>query len=237
MPKQKDLKRIIRARMVKTGESYTAARAQVVRKSTGSKPVTDTTPPEQGTPDYAALAGMADATVLAKTGKSLAQWVEVLDRIGAQALTHGEIAKYVSENFEVSGWWSQSITVGYERIRGLRAIGQRRSGAFEASKSKTFPVAVEKLYRAFALARTRKQWLDVEVTVRKSTPSKSIRMTWPDETSVEVTFSDKGADKGAAKSQLAIQHRKLSSAAEVARVKQDWGEKLDALARLLKASR
>ena len=28
MPKEKDLKRLIRARMAKTGESYTAARAQ-----------------------------------------------------------------------------------------------------------------------------------------------------------------------------------------------------------------
>jgi uncharacterized protein YndB with AHSA1/START domain len=222
MPKQKDLKRIVRARMVKTGESYTAARAQVTRKPA-------TNPPEPETPDYAALAGMSDETVKAKTGKSLAQWVELLDRIGAQSLPHGQIAKYVSENFEISGWWSQSITVGYERIRGLRAIGQRRSGEFEANKSKTFAVPVEKLHRAFAQARTRKQWLDVEVTVRKSTPPKSIRMTWPDETSVEVTF----ADKGPAKSQLAVQHKKLSSAAEAKRLKEDWTKRLDALAQLL----
>src|SRR3954467_11720027 len=32
MPKQKDLKRLVRARMQKTGEAYTAARAQVLRK-------------------------------------------------------------------------------------------------------------------------------------------------------------------------------------------------------------
>ena len=32
MPRQKDLKRLVRARMEKTGEAYTAARAQVLRK-------------------------------------------------------------------------------------------------------------------------------------------------------------------------------------------------------------
>ena len=32
MPRQKDLKRVVRARMQKTGESYTAARLQLVRK-------------------------------------------------------------------------------------------------------------------------------------------------------------------------------------------------------------
>lgn len=226
MPTQKDLKRIIRTRMVKTGESYTAARAQVTRKTTAK------TEPKPEPPDYAALAGMADETVKTKTGKSLAEWVAALDRIGARELSHREIAKYVAENFEVSAWWSQSITVGYERIRGLREIGQRRSGEFEANKSKTFPVPVEKLHRAFAQARTRKQWLDVEITVRKSTPPKAIRLTWPDQSIVEITF----ADKGASKSQVAIQHRKLPSSAHATRVKQDWGERLDALARLLAGS-
>ena len=33
MPKQKDLKRLIRTRMQKTGESYTIARSQVLDKS------------------------------------------------------------------------------------------------------------------------------------------------------------------------------------------------------------
>lgn len=225
MPQQKDLKRIIRARMEKTGEGYTAARAQVLRKKAPAKP-------KPTTPDYATLAGVSDETVKAKTGKTWAQWVEVLDAIGAVDLPHGEVAKYVFENFEITGWWSQSVTVGYERIRGLRAIGQRLSGEFEANKSKTFPVSVEKLHRAFSQARTRKRWLDVVPKVRTSTP-KSIRMTWPDESSVEVYFTDKGA----AKSQLAIQHRKLSSAAEATRMKQWWSERLDALAQLMAQSK
>jgi hypothetical protein len=32
MPTQKDFKRLVRARMAKTGEAYTAARAQLLRK-------------------------------------------------------------------------------------------------------------------------------------------------------------------------------------------------------------
>ncbi len=67
MPKEfvkttnKDLKRIIRARMKKTGESHTAARAQVVRKKQR--------PADRNTPvDYAQTAGMSDQAVEAKTG-------------------------------------------------------------------------------------------------------------------------------------------------------------------------
>ena len=45
-------------------------------------------------------------------------------------MPHKEIARYVREKFAVSGWWAQTITVGYERIRGLREKGQRRSGGY-----------------------------------------------------------------------------------------------------------
>src|SRR6266566_1826701 len=39
MPQQKDFKRLVRARMKKTGEAYTAARAQLIRKpKPGSAP-------------------------------------------------------------------------------------------------------------------------------------------------------------------------------------------------------
>ena len=55
------------------------------------------------------------------------------------------------------GWWAQAVTVCYERIKGLRAVGQRRDGSFEANKSRTFSVPLVRLYRAFHDARTRAQ--------------------------------------------------------------------------------
>ena len=80
---------------------------------------------------------------------------------------------------DVPAWWAQMVTVGYERIRGLREIGQRRGGAFEANKSKTFPVPVDRLYRAFAQKRTRRRWLPDDVTIRTSKREKSICQTSP----------------------------------------------------------
>jgi uncharacterized protein YndB with AHSA1/START domain len=124
------------------------------------------------------------------------------------------------------------VTVGYERIRGLREIGQRRSGSFEASKSKTFPVPVGRLYRAFHVARTRARWLpNVDFVVRKATPEKSMRVSWQDGSSVELYFTAKGARK----SQVAIQHVRLSSKAEAANRKAYWTERLNALEALLSA--
>jgi hypothetical protein len=137
--------------MRKTGESYTAARAHFIQQKPVAAP-----PPAT---DYAKLAGRSDATLKQNTGCTWERWVKALDHVEAYTWTHREIARHVQEKYQVDGWWAQTVTVGYERIKGLRAIGQRRSGAFEASKSKTFPVPLSRLYRAFRDPRTRARWL------------------------------------------------------------------------------
>jgi hypothetical protein len=216
MPKNKDLKRLARSRMKKTGESYTAARAELVKKSKQ---------------DLAERAGMSDLVVSAKTGRTWEEWVRLLDARGARSMIHRDIAEYLYEEQAVPGWWAQMVTVGYERIRGLRDIGQRRSGEYEASKSKTLPVPLGKLFRAFTVARTRERWLPgVKWTVRTTVADKSIRVTWDDGTSVELYFVPKGPEK----SQVAVQHRKLRTKAHIAKAKAYWGERLEGLAKLLR---
>ncbi|HYS53072.1 MAG TPA: SRPBCC domain-containing protein [Thermoanaerobaculia bacterium] len=205
MPKQKDLKRIVRSRMHKTGESYTAARLHIVRKKEG---------------DFAERAGMSEAAIQRATGRSWAEWVKLLDDAGAISKPHREIAQYVS-SIGTPDWWSQTVTVGYERIRGLRDRGQRRGGGYEASKSKTFAVPVKKLFSAFRKL--------ANFDVRSTTPNKRMRIAWDDGTTVEVMFLSKGDRKSA----VAVTHQKLPDKAEAAKMKAWWGERLDALAEVL----
>jgi len=94
MPKQKDLKRLVRSRMKKTGEAYTAARLQVLKKS------------EPAPSNYADVAGMSDASVSKRTGRTWAQWVGVLDRAWAAEKPHREIAEYVSSLGTPDWLWS-----------------------------------------------------------------------------------------------------------------------------------
>ena len=127
-------------------------------------------------------------------------------------MSHRAIAEMVHDTWKVPDWWAQAVTVGYERIKGLREIGQRRSGEYEASRSRTFNVPVRRLFQAFKSARTRNRWLPgVKLTVRKATPDRSIRITWEDDTSVEVWF----VKKGEAKSTAQVSHRKLASREEI----------------------
>jgi hypothetical protein len=224
MPTDKDFKRLVRGRMQKTGESYTAARAHLLKQ----KPRTAAPPPA----DYAKLAGRSDAILKEKTGCTWERWVKALDQAEAYAWPHRDIAKHVHEKYKVPGWWAQTVTVGYERIKGLRAVGQRRDGGFEANKSKTFAVPLARLYGAFHNARTRARWLPgVDLTVRTATRGKSMRITWPDGTSVVVGFTRLAP----AKSQVALQHGKLPDRAAVMRVKEYWAERLNALQEVLGA--
>jgi hypothetical protein len=221
MPANKDFKRLVRGRMRKTGEAYTTARANLLKQ----KPTARVTPH-----DYARLAGKSDTILKEKTGCDWDRWVKALDRVRAYTWPHRDIAKYVSEKYRIPGWWAQTVTVGYERIKGLRAVGQRRDGSYEANKSKTLAVPLGRLYEAFSNSRLRRRWLPgVALTIRTAAREKSMRVTWPDHTSVVIGF----VRKGSAKSQVALQHGKLPDRASATRMKQYWTERLDALEQTL----
>jgi len=224
MPMNKDLKHLTRNRMKKTGESYTTARAQLLKKNNRPAP---TVVPESG---FAKLAGMSDDAVKNKTGKTWKQWVRALDAIDAADMPHKDIAKYLHRELDVPAWWAQMVTVGYERIRGKRDVRQRRDGGYDANKNKTIAVPVSKLYRAFSSTRTRNRWLPgVEWTVRKSTADKSIRLIWDDGCPVNLYFTAKSKDK----SHVSVQHGKLTGQKDVDRVKAYWNDRLGALAAML----
>ena len=230
MTQNKDLKRLVRARMKKTGESYTSARAQITRKPKEKTSIAEARS-TVSTKDYAKLAGMSDAVIKEKTGCAWEKWVKSLDYHGAEKMSHREIAELVSEKYKVPSWWTQTVTVGYERIKGLRARGQRRDGTYEATKSRTFNVSIDRLFDAWADTRIRNRWLtDAKVKVRSATKPKYLRLDWNGNTIIAVGFLSKGEKK----SSVAVQHAKLADKETADRLKKYWSDQLDNLAGVLK---
>jgi hypothetical protein len=118
MPRQKDLKRLVRARMKKTGEAYTTARSQILKKPK-SRPTARLAAALSGAPkqDYAALAGMSDASIKAKTGCNWERRVKSLDYHGADKMAHGKIVELVKSRFGrnwigIGGGWTISAESG-----------------------------------------------------------------------------------------------------------------------------
>jgi hypothetical protein len=228
MPRNKDLKRLVRARMRKTGEAYTAARAHVLKKRPSPRVAEVLSAPP--VKDYATIAGMSDKALKEKTGCTWERWVKALDHYGAAEMKHRDIAALVAKTYHIDGWWAQNVAVGYERIKGLRARGQQRDGTYHATKSKTFNVPVDRLFDAWAKADIRRQWLTgASVTVRKATPHKSMRLGLGDGSIVAVGFLPKGKTK----SSVAVEHTKLASREAATGVKGFWTERFATLAEVI----
>ena len=212
MTEQKARKRAVRARMTKTGERYTAARRNVI-----DTPTEPPLPPRVSEPLH------SEETVRGATGKGWDEWFRILDAWGATERRHGEVAGYLREQHGVSSWWSQSVAVGYERARGLRAANQGVSG-FHVSVSKTVPVPVDRLFREFVEGA----WLEPgTLTPRTTRPPRTARFDFRDGASrVVVGFEAKGD----AKSTVAVLHERLSDAGAVEEMRAFWKERLTRLA-------
>lgn len=225
MTTQKLLKRRVRERMSKTGESYTAARRHVVL---GRDRL------------LAAQTGLASAKELASdeklteaTGASWATWLSVLDRWGARQRKHGETVDFLMAQQGVAGWWAQAITTGYERARGMRVKHQQPNG-FTIYSSKTVGVPIGVLFDAFVETGTREQWLtDGSMSLRTSQPGKVARFDWDaGPTRILVTFEEKAPSKSTA--HVAQERLPDAGAAEVA--KASWTERLVGLKSFLESA-
>ena len=221
MTRQRSFKRLVRARMEKTGESYTAARARLLAAEE---------PTEGAEPTLAT----SDDAIRDRTGRGWEEWFDLLDDWGAAERPHREIARWVAEQQGVDplAWGAQAVTFSYERTRGLRAAGEHADG-FAITATKTVAVPVDRLYDAFVDEALRAKWLpEDELRVRTATKPKSARFDWGEgDTRVNVTF----IAKGEAKSTAALQHARLPDAQEAERMKAFWRERIAGLKEVLEA--
>jgi uncharacterized protein YndB with AHSA1/START domain len=213
--RQKSFKRLVRARMEKTGESYTAARASLLAAE------------EPKTTEQPRLA-TSDEAIRRRTGRGWEEWFDLLDDWGAAERSHREIARWVADQqgIEPLAWNAQAVAGSYELARGLRAVGEHPDG-FTVTASRTVAVPVDRLYEAFVDESLRESWLpDGQLRERTASKPRSARFDWGDgKTRVNVTF----LPKGEAKSTAALEHARLADAEEAERMKEWWRERLTGL--------
>jgi hypothetical protein len=161
---------------------------------------------------------MSDRAVKARTGKDWAGWFGTLDRAGAAKLDHRAIAALLSKKYGVPGWWTQMVTVEYERARGKRAVHQTASG-YSVSISKTIAADIPEVYAAVADAGARRKWFPKGAFAATSqTANKYLRGAWKKDARVEIGFMKKGEGKA----QIGVGVTKLASKADVERERTAW---------------
>jgi hypothetical protein len=238
MTQQKKLKKGIRARSEKTGESYTSARRQILLAR--EEPPVPAPPPAPKPP---AKGGITEESVLKKTGHGLDHWFGVLDAFGAATLGHTAAAAHLYNEHGIPGWHAQGITVAYERARGLREVNQACTGKFQVSVSKTVPAPVAEVVDALKSAGRRAAWLqdpglvqalEAAFTGAKPREVKTkgddyawLRFPWAGRT-VEIRIT--GKPKGAS---VVADNKDLSDPALVEQRRAQWRAALEGLQRHL----
>ena len=172
----------------------------------------------------ARLAGIGTEAVERATGRSWQAWIDALDREGAKAMTHKEIALMLRDEYRLAPWWAQMVTVGYEQASGARAPSQTARG-FRAHASRTIAADAATLFAAWSDASTRAGWMGTELELRTSTPDKSARFGSKEGPSiVDVRLVAKGT-----RTQVVIDEEGFPDTAAVKRRRIFWKDALDRL--------
>jgi uncharacterized protein YndB with AHSA1/START domain len=177
------------------------------------------------------------------TGKSWEEWLTILDEAGAHEWNHKQIVAFLSTNYSdrVSDWWQQSLTVGYEKARGKRILGQTADAGFQVGVQKTLPLASDALWRFLLSPEGLKLWLPVEGElelepkqtfttqdgtsgeIRSIDPGKRLRLTWqPKDWQKSSTLQMYLLSGDNATTSLRFHHEKLTSLAVRHEMKAYW---------------
>jgi hypothetical protein len=172
---------------------------------------------------------LSDEALARSTGYTWNEWFAILDAQGAADRSRAEIAQFLRDRHGLSLWWANTVNVGYERARADRTEPER-TDAYQISASKTFPVAVDRLFSLFVDPSGRERWLgNAGLRLRTSKSNRLARFDWQDGSSrVSAYFTNKGE-----KSTVRVQHAKLLTADDAEAMRVYWRARLLELQRAL----
>lgn len=154
---------------------------------------------------------ISDEAITKATGHPWAHWQKVLKAMDAASLPHKEIAAKLHAEHHVPGWWCQMLTVKFEQEIGRREAGQRNSGEYEVSVSKTIPGTIDQARDAWSKQTgSQKHFNGVAVdgaaTLSQTDTWRYWKLNLKDGTRINVNFSEKGEGKVL----LQLTHMKLA---------------------------
>lgn len=193
---------------------------------------------------------ISDEAVREATGRGWRGWWKILDAWGARNSAHSEIAKYLAHEHGLSGWWSQMVTVQYEREHGMRELGEA-AGGFQMGTQKTFLPDAGAAWELLAGAEGLRTWLgpgapDALVEgeryrladgtvgeVRVVSPGSHVRLTWlPPIWSEPSTLQVRAVASSSGRGAISFHHEKLPDQAAREAMIAHWKDRLEALASL-----
>jgi hypothetical protein len=168
------------------------------------------------------------------TGRSWDEWLEYMSGIGADGLSHHEIAAALIQELDGKvdnlGWWAQATAVAYEQYVGRRVPGQRPDGTFQTSVSRSTSLDMAALMQAWtAFAATDEGILNL-IAGDPRVSGTANRITWRAKArdgAAIVVISEPKKDGTAS---LVAQHNGAATLERNLEVKEIWAATLDRFA-------
>lgn len=168
---------------------------------------------------------ISDEAVRKATGKGWTEWRTALD-LWAGELPHKDIARRVKDEYGLSGWWAQAVTGGWEIMTGRRSTHEKPEG-FQATGSKTIAADEALVRAAITEPSVFSGWAPkggIEITTEN--PGKPVNARWLGPEGGRVVFRLTAAGD---RTQLAVDHERLSDAETCERMKTAWRDALQTL--------
>ena len=184
--------------------------------------------------------------IAAETGRSLREWVALLDAFGGPGKGRRELGNHLYDVYKLDPWWIATLNIEYEAAHGLREKDGRARG-YTICATKSIKATPQQCFDACASTDALDGWLGEGhaldfrdggslrnadgnlATIRKVTPGKAIKLIWtqPDaacDTPVEIKFQPT-----AAKTTVMVTHDRLQSRAEADGMRRAWSMALERL--------
>ena len=109
------------------------------------------------------MSNISDDAVKKSTGKVWKEWRKILSGLVSDDWSHKDIVALLRENYGISHWWAQTITVDYEKATGKRVTGQTYSAGFQIGVQTTVLLSKQEIWELLVSSEGIRTWLgDVE---------------------------------------------------------------------------
>lgn len=171
---------------------------------------------------------MSDAGLIAATGRSRADWFNLLDEAGARSWDHAAITRWLGGKHD-DAWWAQGIALSYEQSRNLNEQGVAGEHVFDVTAAKTLPASPGEVWPYLVDDDERRRWLDLELRLLSET-GRSLRFDGGERSRVVFDIAPAAATRsGRPRSTISIQHTRITRES-VAETKRFWQDSLARLA-------
>ena len=183
---------------------------------------------------------VSDASIKKHTGKIWQDWIQLLNKAGAQSWNHQEIVAFLKKKHKQGPWWQQIVANGYEVATGKRIAGQSLKGTYSATFTKSVAIEQKKIWQWCCSPEGMQVWLKplspvkikkgatFEIAggifgeIRTVKTGERIRLSWKDLEWEKGTTVQLHVFKKPKKSMIVIQHDGLRTARQKAEMRTYW---------------